>query len=225
MKKILFTIAITLIATFEMSGQNPWIGNPTSTTSVIERGGDVRIAKANLSILGNQIIGYNTWETFNLNGFVVGQYGLTRMKNVVGLSGWNGLSFFTNGKLRISVDDDGNVGIGSSNPDERLTVKGKIHAEEVRVDLNIPADYVFEKYYTGSSTLKEDYTMPTLEEVEMFTKEHNHLPEMPSAAQIQEDGLQLGNMTNLLLQKIEELTLYTIEQEKRIKALEATLNK
>jgi len=115
------------------------------------------------------------------------------------------------------------VGIGSNNPDEKLTVKGTIHCEEVKVDLSVPADYVFEKYYTGESELNKDYVMPTLEEVESYTKENNHLPEMPSAQEIKENGLHLKEMTNLLLQKIEELTLYTIEQEKRIKALEAKL--
>jgi len=115
------------------------------------------------------------------------------------------------------------VGIGTSNPDEKLTVKGAIHCEEVKVDLNVPADYVFEKYYTGESELNKDYVMPTLEEVESYTKENNHLPSIPSAQEIKENGLHLKEMTNLLLQKIEELTLYTIEQEKRIKALEAKL--
>ena len=117
----------------------------------------------------------------------------------------------------------GNVGIGSNNPDSKLTVKGKIHCEEVKVDLSVPADYVFEKYYTGKSELNSDYVMPTLEEVAAYTKENNHLPEMPSAQEIKENGLHLKKMTNLLLQKVEELTLYTIEQEKRIKALEAKL--
>ena len=65
--------------------------------------------------------------------------------------------------------------------------------------------------------------MPSLEEVEAFTKANHHLPEVPSAATIKEEGLQLKEMTTLLLQKVEELTLYTIEQEKRIKSLEAKL--
>ena len=116
-----------------------------------------------------------------------------------------------------------NVGIGTNHPDSRLTVKGKIHCEEVKVDLSVPADYVFEKYYTGDSELNKDYVMPTLEEVEAYTKENKHLPEIPSAQEIKDNGLKLKEMTNLLLQKIEELTLYTIEQEKRIKALEAKL--
>lgn len=118
---------------------------------------------------------------------------------------------------------DGKLGVGTNNPDERLTVRGKIHAEEVKVDLDVPADYVFEKYYTGESELKEDYEMPTLEQVEEFTEENHHLPGVPSAQEIQENGLKLGEMNNLLLQKVEELTLYIIEQEKRIKALEAKL--
>ncbi|MCF6350568.1 MAG: hypothetical protein L3J23_05995 [Flavobacteriaceae bacterium] len=116
---------------------------------------------------------------------------------------------------------NGNLGVGTNNPNEKLTVKGTIHCQEVKVSLNVPADYVFEKYYTGKSSLKENYNMPTLEEVEAYTRANNHLPEMPSAKEIQKNGLHLKEMTNLLLQKIEELTLYTIEQEKRIKALEA----
>jgi hypothetical protein len=114
----------------------------------------------------------------------------------------------------------GNVGIGTKNPDEKLTVKGKIHAKEVKVDLNIPADYVFQKYYTGTSSLKDNYKLPTLEYVETFTKKNHHLPEVPSAKEIQKNGLHLKQMTNLLLQKIEELTLYTIEQEKKLKKQE-----
>lgn len=67
--------------------------------------------------------------------------------------------------------------------------------------------------------------MPTLAEIEKYTKENNHLPNIPSAKEIQEKGFQIGEMTNLLLQKIEELTLYIIEQQKRIEALETKLAK
>ncbi|WP_310379046.1 hypothetical protein [Flavobacterium sp.] len=115
----------------------------------------------------------------------------------------------------------GNVGIGSANPDEKLTVKGKIHAEEIKVDLLVPADYVFQKYYTGKSQLKSDYSMPTLTEVEAFTKANHHLPNVPSAKQIQQNGFALGEMSNVLLQKVEELTLYIIGQNKDIEELKS----
>ena len=121
---------------------------------------------------------------------------------------------------KVVFKNNGYVGIGTKNPDEKLTVKGKIHAKEVKVELNIPADYVFQKYYTGTSSLKYNYKLPTLEYVETFTKKRHHLPEVPSAKEIQKNGLHLKQMTNLLLQKIEELTLYTIEQEKKLKKQE-----
>lgn len=140
----------------------------------------------------------------------------------------------SSGKLNIETKSHGSwsntmtisasrIGIGSENPDSKLTVKGKIHAEEVKVDLSVPADYVFEKYFTGASNLKTDYEMLTLSEVEQFIKTNHHLPDVPSAKTIQEEGLHLKEMTNLLLQKVEELTLYTIEQEKRINMLESQL--
>lgn len=135
-----------------------------------------------------------------------------------------GFSFGRDGKLNILViRANDNVGIGTANPDEKLTVKGKIHAEEIKVDLSVPADYVFQKYFTGSSSLKPDYQMPSLTEIETFVKENHHLPNIPSAREIQENGLQLGEMNNLLLQKVEELTLYIIEQNKRVEALEAKI--
>lgn len=126
-----------------------------------------------------------------------------------------------NAKINGNQIITGNVGIGSQNPDQKLTVKGKIHSEEIIVDLNVPADYVFQKYYTGKSDLKPTYTMPTLAEVAQYTKANNHLPNIPSAQEIKDNGLELGKMNNLLLQKIEELTLYAIEQQKEMEVLKA----
>jgi hypothetical protein len=126
---------------------------------------------------------------------------------------------------RMVLHNNGNVGIGTYNPSEKLTVNGKILCEEIEVIQNVTPDYVFQKYYTGNSILKNDYKMLSLEEIEAFTKANHHLPNVPSSEDIKENGLQLKEMTNILLEKIEELTLYTIEQEKRIKALEAKLSK
>lgn len=140
------------------------------------------------------------------------------------LSGELNLETKTHNNWKSTMTFSGSrVGIGTENPDATLTVKGKIHAEEVKVDLNVPADYVFEKYFTGISTLKADYEMLSLSQVEQFIKANHHLPDVPSAKTIQEEGLLLKEMTNLLLQKVEELTLYTIEQEKRINTLESQL--
>ncbi|WP_419487090.1 hypothetical protein [Chryseobacterium bernardetii] len=112
--------------------------------------------------------------------------------------------------------DGGNVGIGTQNPDQKLTVKGKIHAEDVIVDMNIPADYVFQKYFEGQSSIRPDYQMPTLKELESFVKENKHLPEIPSGEAIVKDGVNLGDFQMKLLQKIEELTLYIIALKKEI---------
>jgi hypothetical protein len=114
-----------------------------------------------------------------------------------------------------SYINSGNVGIGTTTPDQKLTVKGKIHAEEVIVDLNVPvADYVF----------KPTYKLMPLPEVEQFVKTNSHLPEIPSANEITKNGLSMGEMQNKLLQKVEELTLYAIQQNQKIETLEKRIN-
>lgn len=124
--------------------------------------------------------------------------------------------------LSSITQKNGMIGIGTSDPDQKLTVKGKIHTQEVLVDLNgaVAPDYVFEKYYQGQSALKSDYQMLDLKSLEAFLKQNHHLPEIPSAQKLKEDGLELKKMNLLLLQKIEELTLYTIEQQKQLDALQ-----
>lgn len=128
----------------------------------------------------------------------------------------------TNHQLKIQLNtmgncffnNDGNVGIGTDAPDHLLTVKGTIHAREVLVDLNGSlADFVFHP----------SYKLMPLNQVEQYVKTNNHLPEIPSAADVKENGLNMGEMQNKLLQKIEELTLYMIEQQKQIDELKTKL--
>ncbi|MCX2680626.1 hypothetical protein OOZ15_11795 [Galbibacter sp. EGI 63066] len=102
--------------------------------------------------------------------------------------------------------DRGNVGIGTSNPDSKLAVNGKVHAKEIKVDTDW-SDFVFE----------DAYSLPTLEEVEQHIQEKGHLKDIPSAKEVEENGIYLGEMDAKLLQKVEELTLYTIAQQKMIK--------
>ena len=103
------------------------------------------------------------------------------------------------------------VGIGTTSPDAKLTVNGDIHAEEVRVDLTVPGpDYVFE----------EDYDLPTLESLQNYIRKKKRLPEVPSAEEMKANGIDLGTMDMLLLKKIEELTLYIIDQNERLYAMD-----
>jgi len=113
----------------------------------------------------------------------------------------------------ILIQSSGNVGIGTTSPDAKLTVKGNIHTNEVKVDLlgSVAPDYVF----------KTDYRLKSIKEVEDYIATEGHLPNIPSAEQMEANGIQLKEMNLKLLEKIEELTLYTIDQEKRIETLEA----
>lgn len=92
-----------------------------------------------------------------------------------------------------------------------LTVVGSVKTAAGTIRSSDVADYVFEP----------DYKLMPLAEVEAFTKTNKHLPEVPSAAEIEKSGLDLAKMNLLLLKKVEELTLHTIELEKRLKAVEA----
>lgn len=116
----------------------------------------------------------------------------------------------TKPSTRLLISKDGNIGIGTSNPGSwKLAVNGNIRAKEIKVETGW-ADYVF----------KKGYDLPSLEEVEKHIHEKGHLMNIPSEAEVLENGIQLGEMNKLLLEKIEELTLYILEQEKKSKRLE-----
>ena len=110
----------------------------------------------------------------------------------------------------MNIYGDGKVGIGTTTPDATLAVKGQIHAQEVKVDLNgaVAPDYVF----------ATNYQLPTLDYIKTYIDRNKHLPEVPSAQEMETNGVNLGEMNMLLLKKIEELTLYVIELNKRDEA-------
>ena len=112
-----------------------------------------------------------------------------------------------------SYFNGGNVLIGKTsqtNTSYKLDVAGKVRANEIVVNTT-GADYVFE----------QDYKLKDLQEVEYFIQENNHLPGIPSAREMQTKGMALGELNTKLLEKIEELTLYVIELEKKINQLES----
>ncbi len=110
----------------------------------------------------------------------------------------------------------GHVGIGvAPRQGEMLAVAGNIIAERVKVELqNQWPDYVF----------KDGYQLPTLEAVQQHIEENGHLIDMPSAAEIEADGIDLGEMNRLLMEKVEELTLYLLQQDQELKALESKIS-
>jgi len=114
----------------------------------------------------------------------------------------------------VTILGNGKVGIGTQNPDQILTVQGMVHATGVLVDQSVPTpDYVFDK----------DYDLATLKDVKTYIDQNHHLPEIPSAAQVAKEGINLGEMNAKLLKKIEELTLYFIEKDEKLKELELQL--
>lgn len=173
--------------------------------------------------------GGGTTVDFKVNGrMVTGDAGNTgglfvdgAMSQFFGQYNATTMGLYNGGGWRMLVDATGNVGIGTA-PDSKLTVKGIVHTQEVKVDLAgsvAPPDYVFDK----------DYKLPSLETVESYIDKNHHLPEVPSAKEMMENGVKVGEMNMLLLKKIEELTLYVIELKKenqeQAKAIEALKSK
>ncbi len=127
------------------------------------------------------------------------------------------LTLFDNAQENKSVyvTKTGNVGIGLKKPKDKLEVNGQIHARSVKIDVKDWADFVFE----------EGYDLPRLREIEAYINQEGHLPNVPSTEKVLKDGVQLGEMQKILLQKVEELTLYLIEQNKEITTLKAEVKR
>lgn len=119
----------------------------------------------------------------------------------------------TTGQANLILNGTGNVGIGTTTPNEKLTVNGTIYGKEVKVDLNVPGpDYVFD----------EHYNLVSLDEIKAYIEKNKHLPEVPSAKEMEANGIRLSEMNMILLKKVEELTLHIIELKEEVEKLKAS---
>jgi hypothetical protein len=192
-------------STLDVAGNAGFL-NKISIVGTGETGSEVHLINTTKTTSGQAY----RWSIFNMTG----SYGNS-------LQFWFydqlGTTFQSGGKWGnvLTLMDNGNVGIGTNSPNinDKLTVNGTIHAKEVKVDLDGLADYVFDS----------SYKLMPLYQVESYVNTNNHLPDMPSASEVSKNGLSMGEMQNKLLQKVEELTLYMIEQQKTINAQNAKI--
>lgn len=149
----------------------------------------------------------SSWQNFSAGSSaavdILGSYGKIRFITTSTASGYQ------SSNIRMSIRSDGNVGIGIDNPEYKLEVNGTVRATTFSAVTPPWSDFVFE----------DNYKLKNLDEVETFIKNNKHLPDIPSEKELQENGLDLPSMDSKLLQKIEELTLYLIEQNKEIREL------
>ncbi|MDR6735542.1 hypothetical protein [Sphingobacterium sp. 2149] len=166
-------------------------------------------------------LGANLYDDVNKgwSSFVAGK-GTAGISIIADNGGWgSSISFYLSDNDRdmaskFTMRSNGNVGIGIEYPNERLAVRGTIRAQEVKVETANWPDYVF----------AEGYQLPSLRETAEFIKRNKHLPGVPKATQVEENGLSLGEMNKILMQKVEELTLHLIEKDKKIEKQDEILS-
>ncbi len=154
--------------------------------------------------------------------------------NIATLDANQPINFYTGSTtLRMKIDGNGNVGIGTDTPERKFNVVGtsqfvgdifvmgsnmyvggEINAKKFRAVIDPLPDYVF----------SNDYNLLSLIELRDYISEHKHLPDIISSEEAATKGVELGEFNSLLLKKIEELTLYILAQEERIKELELNVN-
>lgn len=167
-------------------------------------------ANGNVYTRSAATLGGNSTNAWNLDGSTVGalkKFGTTDNFD---------LPLITNNVEAMRITSGGNVGIGTATPQAKLAVNGDVFAKKVKVTATgWPAwpDYVFE----------HGYKLPSLADLEAFIKKNKHLPDVPSAKEVEANGLDLGDNQAILLKKIEELTLYVIEQQKQIDQMKKKL--
>ncbi|WP_250254463.1 hypothetical protein [Chryseobacterium sp. Marseille-Q3244] len=256
---------VRLMATEETGNTNGsrfsiLVNDNTSATNLVERflilqNGNVGLGnsqpKEKLDVLGNILAGA-THSTEGINAFAIryengslSNWGSLRSSAATYMSfgtkadpntadGWlssNGTLNFS--KVAMTMNNEGVRFLSSPaqaipldtpitmkelmklSPNGNASLQGKFEAKEIKVTLTPTADFVFD----------ENYDLPKLEAVEKHIKEKKHLPEIASAKEMEKEGVNVGEFQIKLLQKIEELTLYTIEQNKQLKKLQENNDK
>ncbi|WP_165022115.1 MULTISPECIES: hypothetical protein [unclassified Dysgonomonas] len=212
--KVFFIILFFVLCTISSYAQWNATGN-NSTTGDLSVGGDINVS-------GHKLIGAAPSHYFTYDNQKMGHYALRwgedSWSNVGSgytfwLSSYRGMKFFTAGKPQFVILNDGNIGMGTEKPTSKLEVNGTIRAKEIKIEATGWPDFVFDR----------EYKLPSLREVENHINEHKHLSGVPSEKEVIENGISVGEMQAKLLQKIEELTLYTIQLEKKYDELREEL--
>lgn len=161
-------------------------------------------------VLTSDANGNATWQTATGSsaGWAFGGNPVAALTSI-GTSSNYDLPIVTNNTERMRIGANGNIGIGTVNINDlsyKLFVEGNIRTRKIRVDHDSWPDYVFDY----------NYQLTPLKEVEQYIQQQKHLPEVPSAAEVKKEGVDLGNNQAILLKKVEELTLYIIQQQKQL---------
>ncbi|MEM1245658.1 MAG: hypothetical protein AAGK22_04770 [Acidobacteriota bacterium] len=197
-------------------------GSYPRTVLRMSRGSEV----SSTAIEDNGYLGFYGFAGYEGGGFSGIRSGLASRANEGWAPGSNGtkLQFFTttNGtssmSVRMTLDHEGSLGIGTTSPSEKLHVaNGNIrvqngHFIENTTELDVP-DFVFDP----------SYELMPLATLAQYVQDERHLPEIPSAKEMAREGMKLGELQLKLLQKIEELTLHTIRQQEEIDSLREAL--
>lgn len=239
MKTALLSITAIMLATYSYAQNNfPPTGNvsigTTNPQNTLEVGGSgARFTGAftettdfsglYAGISGTPRIGFfngiaaQNWQIDNASGVIrFFQPGVTYMElSTAGLMLVNPTTGIIKANGTANSYFMGNLGVGTANPDAKLTVNGTIHTKEVKVDANGWPDYVF----------NPTYNLPDLRTVRLYIDKNHHLPDMPSAKDIDEHGVNLGEMVKVQTKKIEELTLYLLEQQQKYEQQNARIAK
>jgi hypothetical protein len=201
---------------YNFTNGNVGIGT-TNPTSRLQVEGTAHISSIMTGLIALDPYNHN----FTYDGKTFNHYGLKWQMDdswqtnsaTLWLSSYAGIKLFTGGEPRFAIRSNGNVGIGTTNPQNKLDVNGVIRAKEIKVETGW-ADFVFH----------EGYKLPSLNEVKQHINKNKHLPGIPTEKEVKENGVNVGEMQSKLLQKIEELTLYVIQQNEKIQVLENKLN-